>query len=107
MQEKYIFILYWLTILIIFENTALYFLKKESINHNGKYIKYSCILYGLFIPFILLKILNYEGIAIINFFWNIFSTLSGFLLGIYLFNEQINKIEIIGVIISLFGLYLF
>lgn len=106
MQDKYIFILYWITVLILFENTALYFIKKESIKHKSNYIKYACLIYGLIIPFILLKLLNYEGIGLVNFFWNIFSTISGILIGIYLFNERINNKQIIGIIISLTGLYL-
>ena len=106
MQDKYIFILYWITILILFENTALYFIKKESLKHKSNYIKYACLIYGLIIPFILLKLLKYEGIGLVNFFWNILSTISGILIGIYLFNEKINNKQIIGIIISLTGLYL-
>ncbi len=106
MKEKYILILYWLTILVIFENTALYFIKKESIENKNKYIIYSCLIYGLIIPFLLLKTLKYEGIGLVNFFWNIFSTISGFLIGIYLFGEKITNKQMIGIIVSITGLYL-
>ena len=106
MNQKILFIIYWLIILIIFETTALYLLKKNSIYKTNNYLLYSCLIYGIIIPLILLKTLEYEGIGMINFFWNIFSTIGGFLIGIYLFNETINHKQVIGILLSFIGLYI-
>jgi drug/metabolite transporter (DMT)-like permease len=40
----------------------------------------------------------------INFFWNIFSTISGFTIGILLFKEQVNHLQWIGISLSLLGI---
>ena len=50
--------------------------------------------------------LKYEGIGLVNFFWNIFSTLVMFIIGIYYFKEKINNLQLIGVAISLLGVFL-
>lgn len=55
---------------------------------------------------LLLKALEYEGIGLVNFMLNVFTTLAMFGIGIYMFNEKINNLQIIGVILSIIGLAL-
>lgn len=50
--------------------------------------------------------LKYEGIGMVNFFWNIFSTVMMFLIGVYYFGEKLHSLQIIGIIFSLLGLFL-
>jgi len=104
MKEKLI-IFFWLLLIVTAENFALYFIRKEYAESNYVYLKYGCIIYGLVIPYLLLKTLKYDDIGMVNFMWNVFSTISGFLIGYYLFGEKITKTQIIGVIISFVGLY--
>jgi len=55
---------------------------------------------------LLYTLLKYEGIGMSNFFWNVFSTILMFIIGIYVFNEKLYNLQIIGVILSLLGLFL-
>jgi len=48
--------------------------------------------------------LQYKGIGMVNFLWNVFSTLIMFAVGIYMFKEKVNRLQIIGVLVSLLGL---
>jgi len=50
--------------------------------------------------------LNYEGIGMVNFFWNVFSTVVMFLIGIYVFDERLHNLQIVGILFSLLGLFL-
>ncbi len=47
---------------------------------------------------------SFEGIGMVNFLWNVVSTLLGFAIGIFLFKEKIKNTQIIGVVVSLLGL---
>jgi drug/metabolite transporter (DMT)-like permease len=40
----------------------------------------------------------------INFFWNICSTIIGFLIGILIFKEQINNLQWVGITLSILGI---
>ena len=55
---------------------------------------------------LLFLLLKYEGIGMSNFFWNVFSTIVMFLIGIYMFHEKLHNLQIIGVLLSLLGLFL-
>jgi multidrug transporter EmrE-like cation transporter len=48
--------------------------------------------------------LRYEGIGMSNFLWNIFSTLIMFGIGIYIFREKIQYLQLIGVCIAFLGI---
>lgn len=104
-MNKYAYIALSLLALISFENVALYSIKKFTVNPlNYNWLILSCLIYGLTIPPLLYKMLAYEGIGMINFFWNIFSTLSGFMIGILLFSEVVTNLQWIGIILSMLGI---
>jgi len=73
-------------------------------------IKYSIIIasiiYGILVIPVLNEALQFEGIGMVNFIWNIFSTLIMFMIGIYMFDEKIDNKQLIGVCLSLAGLFL-
>jgi len=73
-------------------------------------IKYSIIIasiiYGAVVIPVLNEALQFEGIGMVNFIWNIFSTLIMFMIGIYMFDEKIENKQLIGVCLSLAGLFL-
>lgn len=50
--------------------------------------------------------LNYKGIGLINFLWNVFSTIIMFIIGVYIFGEKIRNLQLLGVLISLLGISL-
>jgi drug/metabolite transporter (DMT)-like permease len=84
----------------VVEAFGLYFLRLKTINN----LFIAMAIYGLGVAPLLYYALNYEGIGMVNFLWNICSTLFGFAIGIYLFKEKVQSIQLIGVIISLLGL---
>jgi len=67
-------------------------------------IPFTSLNYGLLVVPLLALSLKYEGIGIVNFLFNIFSTLIVFTIGIYYFKEKVNNLQFIGVIMSLFGI---
>jgi hypothetical protein len=104
-MNKYACIAIFLSLLISSENIALYSIKKFAINPiNYNWLILCSLIYGLTIPPLLYKMLTYEGIGMINFFWNIFSTLSGFMIGILLFSEAVTHLQWIGIVLSMVGI---
>jgi multidrug transporter EmrE-like cation transporter len=53
---------------------------------------------------LLSKALEYEGIGMVNFVWNVFSTLVMFMIGMYVFSEKITALKTIGIVIALLGI---
>lgn len=96
---KWRLILYYLVLLTIVEAIALYSIKKSVVTPSNKrmYFLISIIFYGLGVSYFLYKLTEIEGIGMVNFLWNIFSTLTGFLIGIYLFSEEAALVQWIGV----------
>ena len=62
------------------------------------------LFYGLGVVPLLSWAVKYEGIGLVNFMWNVLSTLFGFTIGIYLYKEKVHNMQIIGVLVSLTGL---
>lgn len=60
-------------------------------------------IYALGVVPLLAYSLNYEGIGMTNFLWNVFSTLAMFFIGIYYFKERVHYLQGIGVAIALLG----
>jgi multidrug transporter EmrE-like cation transporter len=48
--------------------------------------------------------LQYEGIGLVNFLWNILSTILMFGIGIFFFKEKIASLQVVGVILAMLGL---
>jgi drug/metabolite transporter (DMT)-like permease len=90
----------WAAVTSIVEAFALYFIRVGGFANIVK----ASLIYGLGVVPLLMKSIQYEGIGSINFFWNVFSTLFGFGIGIYLFKEKIRNLQVLGVFISLLGL---
>jgi multidrug transporter EmrE-like cation transporter len=84
----------------IIEAVALYFIKKNNLVD----LPIAMILYGLGVVPLLYYTSVSHGIGMINFIWNIVSTIFGFIIGIYLFKEKVNNLQLIGVLLSLTGI---
>jgi len=57
-------------------------------------------------PFIFLRSLNYEGIAIMNVLWNLLSTVFVTIEGKLMFKEIISERKVIGILLSIVSIYL-
>ena len=99
----------WLFLLISVEVTTWYFLKKYYLVDNGNcknlFLATFLFIYA-FIPFILIKLVSYEGIGIINMIWNICSTTLVIIIGYYIFNEKINNLQYFGIALGLVSIFL-
>jgi multidrug transporter EmrE-like cation transporter len=104
MNKSYLYVIGIIIILVVFESIALYGIKHAKT--EKKWIYVSMAIYGLIVPLLLYKAVHYEGIGIVNFFWNVFSTIMGFIIGIYLFGEKVDNIQWLGVIVSIVGMAL-
>ena len=104
MKQEYYYIAFFLGILIAIEAVALYSIENFTKVKEYKYFIITMIAYGIIIPYILYRNLAYKGIGMINFFWNICSTIIGFLIGILIFKEQINNLQWVGITLSILGI---
>ena len=86
----------------IVEAFGLYFIKAGGLLNTIK----GSLLYGLGVGPLLSWAVKYEGIGIVNFMWNILSTVIGFAIGIYVYKERLRKLQLLGVVLSLTGLAL-
>ena len=98
----------FLALLIVFESVALYCLRRYQTQPNKPlFFLVACLLYGLVVTYLLYRLITMEqSVGIVNFVWNVFSTMAGFLLGVYIFNEHPAPIQWIGVALGIlaFGL---
>lgn len=92
----------WMLLLTVIESVALTVLRVKNI--WSPFV--AAPIYAFAVVPLLVKSLEYDGIGMVNFVWNVFSTVAMFLVGIYYFKEKINNLQQIGVIISLLGLFL-
>jgi multidrug transporter EmrE-like cation transporter len=90
----------WMSVLSSVEAVALTLLRMGG---TQKIIAAS-LLYGLGVVPLLLKTLEYEGIGMVNFLWNIFSTILMFGIGMYIFKEKIHYLQVTGILISFIGI---
>ncbi len=94
----------WLSILVFCEFWALYFVQKAEKVHDVRYIFFTMLLYGIPVSLLLYKLLNFKSIAIVNFLWNVCSTLSGFFITLYIFKEKINHLEWLGAALGILSI---
>ena len=88
------------SIVSVEEAIGLYFLRAGGLRNT----LISSGIYGYFVVPLLAFTLRYEGIGIVNLLWNILSTMFGFGIGIYLFNERIHYLQVVGAAFSLLGI---
>jgi multidrug transporter EmrE-like cation transporter len=108
-NQMWLIISLLLGLMIACESLALYSVQKYSKTNQKIFIVISMLVYGICIPLLLVKLLKYKGVGMINFLWNIFSTIAGFAIGIMLFQERVGSLQLIGVMLGIlaFGLIIF
>ena len=92
----------WITIVSIVESFALFFVRQGGLLATIK----ASLIFALGVVPLLTQALKYEGIGIVNFIWNILSTLAGFGIGVFFFGEKIHGMQQIGIALSFIGLAL-
>ncbi len=104
MKEETLKIMGWLAVLVFVEFWALYFVQKTQKKNDKKYLVITMLLYGIGVSLLLYKLLAYKNIAIVNFLWNIFSTMSGFFITLVIFKEHISHLEWAGAALGILSL---
>jgi hypothetical protein len=91
------------TFLITFiEAIALFYLK-----HNKKWgMPIAMALFGFCVVPLLGYALKYEGVGLVNFMWTISSIVVMFAVGVYVFDEKVHYLHMIGVSLCLAGIFL-
>jgi multidrug transporter EmrE-like cation transporter len=88
--------MFMILLLTLIEATGMYNLKRRN-------FIFGIICYGI-VAIILGLSFDYEKIGIVNHGWNIFSSISGFLIGYFVFAEVLTNMEMLGVALSIIGL---
>ena len=91
-----------ITIASILEALGLYFIRLGGTMN----VSIASIMYGLGIVPLLGIATKYEGIGLSNFIWNMLSTIFGFSIGIFVFKEKIRNMQLMGIGVSLLGLWM-
>jgi len=94
----------WLAVLVFAEFWALYFIQKAQKVNNSKLVIPAMLLYGFAVTLLLYKLMNFKSIAIVNFLWNVCSTISGFFITLYIFKEKVNHLEWLGAALGLISI---
>lgn len=103
-----------LILLLILSVTAVtvigdYFIKLSGLNHS-KYIDLKMFFLGLFFYFLTafgwFYMMKYVKLVNLGFIYGAATAILLALVGYFLFNEQLNKYEIIGICLGLFSIFL-
>ena len=83
---------------------AQYNLRNGRKNNNVNCLIISALLYG-FICYLLYTTYQYEGMGHVNLIWSCLSITLAYLVGVFIFNEHINKYGIIAIGFALLAIY--
>jgi len=91
------------TFLVTFiEAIALFYMK-----YNKKWgMPIAMALFGLCVVPLLGYAMKYEGVGLVNFLWTISSIVVMFAVGVYLFDEKIHYLHLIGISLCIAGVFL-
>lgn len=99
-------IFYYLLVLLICDSTALTLMKQYSISKNIYTLIIAMLIYGIAIPTLIIKNLQYEGIGIVNLLWNILSTTAMLVIGTLYFKEKITSVQKVGLVLGVCAIVL-
>ena len=95
MKNNLLNLLLFVIVLVTFESIGMSCITYYSKNQNIYLLILGCLLYGLVVPYFILKSLQFEDISTVNFIWNIFSTVIMIGIGYILFSEKLNYMKIL------------
>jgi multidrug transporter EmrE-like cation transporter len=80
-------------------------LKQYNLIKNINYFIIGCLFY-FFVILLLCKSYNYESMGKVNLCWSVFSIIFVIMMGVIFFHEKLLLIDILGIFITIVGLYL-
>lgn len=83
------------------ETIAMTSITKFSKNKNFLYMLLALLIYGIIIPFIVLKTLTFAGIGTVNFMWNIITTVSMIIIGHFYFGDRMSNLHLISLLLGI------
>lgn len=83
------------------ETIAMTSITKFSKNKNFLYMLLALLIYGIIIPFIVLKTLTFAGIGTVNFIWNIITTVSMIIIGHFYFGDRMSNLHLISLLLGI------
>jgi len=90
---------------LFFESIAQYHIKKSKVNHTYLYLVIALFCY-IIVCLLVNRCYHFDGMGITNFVWSILSIITMLAVGGLVFNEKITKYDVIGMVLSVIGLYL-
>lgn len=99
------FYFFMIGLIVFFESIAQYHIKKSKINKNVLFLLIAIMSYSM-VCLLLRKCYDFNGLGITNLVWSIASIVSMLSVGYVFFGENITKYDIIGMFLSIIGLYL-
>jgi multidrug transporter EmrE-like cation transporter len=88
------------------ETIAMTVLTKYSKTSNYFYLIMGIVIYGIIIPYMVLSSLKFSGIGTVNFLWNIITTVSMIFIAYYLFNEKLNHLHLISLLLGISSIFI-
>lgn len=92
-------------LIVIFESIGQYHIKKSKISNSLLFLTIGIFSYSI-VCLLLKKCYDFNGMGITNFVWSVLSIVSVLMVGVLAFNEKITKIDLLGILLSVSGLYL-
>ena len=92
-------------IIVIFESIAQYHINESKRRNSVIFFLLAIASYSV-VCLLLHKCYDFGGMAMTNFTWYTLSILSIVIIGFLGFNESITRFDILGIILSILGLYL-
>ena len=86
--------------LALSESIAMTALTKYAKSYNTYYLIAGIVLYGIVIPYMIIYSLNFTGIGTVNLLWNILTTVSMIIIGYSLFNEKLNHLHLVSLLLG-------
>lgn len=92
-------------LIVLFESIAQYHIKKSKAKHGMLFLAIGILSYSI-VCLLLKKCYDFDGMGMTNFVWSVLSIVSMLTVGHIMFGEQLKLIDVIGIILSIAGLYL-
>ena len=92
--------------IVICDVLAIQSLKYHKINDDIKYYCLACIIYGLLLSYFIYRSLHLSSVTVITFAWFSLAALINIIVGVYLYNEELNNNRLLGIMIMFIGVYI-
>ena len=104
-NERFWIVIYFATAISVFEAIAQSNLKLYSNGNENKIYLIIGILFYIFVSFTLMSSYRYEGLAHMNLVWSCMSIIIAYIVGVFLFGENINRYTILAIMFAMMAIY--